>query len=180
MFVCLMFQQEVIGSDRSALEEVLAADKERTRLLAEAAAITAKGDAADGDALASVYEQLNLIDSDSAEARAAEALDELGFSEEAQAAPTLHLSGGWRMRVALAQSIFMQPDILLLDEPTNHLDLAGVMWLTQYVQSLSLTCIIVSHDSAFLTAVTSDTIHFRNQQLTYYVSREYTRACMWL
>lgn len=76
-----------------------------------------------------VYERLDELDSDNAEARAAQLLAGLGFDVDMQAKPTRDYSGGWRMRIALAQALFVQPDLLLLDEPTNHLDVHALTWL---------------------------------------------------
>ena len=164
---CHLVTQEVEGSERTALQEVLDSDIERTALLAEAARLSAS-EAEDSEALVAVYDRLAAIDSDGAEARAASALDELGFSKAAQGRATRALSGGWRMRVALAAAVFLQPDVLLLDEPTNHLDLHGVLWLTAFLLSLDSTVLLVSHDSAFLAAVTTDIVHFHQHALVYY------------
>ena len=165
---CHLVQQEVPASERTALQVVLDSDTERTALLATEAALLADGKEGASEGLVSVYEALAAIDSDGAEARAAEALDELGFTEAMQRRPTRELSGGWRMRVALAQAIYRTPDILLLDEPTNHLDLHGVMALTQFLLALDgTTCLVISHDSAFLSAITTDIIHLHLQTLTY-------------
>ena len=167
---CHLVQQEVAASDATALQQVIDSDTERTALLAQEAALLEAGDSEESEALVRVYERLAAIDSDGAEARAAEALDELGFSEEAQGQSTRHLSGGWRMRVALAQALYARPDVLLLDEPTNHLDLQGVLWLTRFLLSLdsATTCLLVSHDTTLLSAVTTDIVHFHQQQLQYY------------
>ena len=85
--------------------------------------------------LQDIDERLKDIHSDTAQQRAREILLGLEFSEEALRVPTKHLSGGWRMRVAIACALFIQPDILLLDEPTNHLDLPGILWLENYIKS---------------------------------------------
>mgnify|MGYP003706598959 CR=1 FL=1 len=85
-----------------------------------------------------------------------------------QKSSTDSLSGGWRMRVALAGALFIQPDILMLDEPTNHLDLEAVLWLEQYLLSYPHTILLVSHDRAFLNEVCNDIIRFADLKLTYY------------
>lgn len=113
--------QEAPGTEDSLIEIVLAADKERAALLAEA------DTANDPHRIAEIQMRLVDIDAHSAEARAASILAGLGFDQAAQARPASSFSGGWRMRVALAAVLFAEPDLLLLDEPTNYLDLEGTM-----------------------------------------------------
>lgn len=103
-----------------------------------------------------------------AEARAAAILSGLQFSPEMQAQPTEALSGGWRMRVAIAAALLIEPDLLMLDEPTNHLDLEAVLWLERYLKSYPKTVLLVSHDRAFLNDVCTDIIHFEKKKLFYY------------
>jgi ATP-binding cassette subfamily F protein 3 len=103
--------------------------------------------------IAAVHVRLDQIDAYSAEANAAKILAGLGFGEKDLHIASKNFSGGWRMRIALAKTLFCNPDILLLDEPTNHLDLDAVMWLEDYVESLNITVIIVSHARDFLNKV---------------------------
>ena len=86
------------------------------------------------DLLMDIYERLEELDSDTAEARAAAILHGLGFTREMQNTKTKNFSGGWRMRIALARALFIKPAMLLLDEPTNHLDLDACVWLEEYLK----------------------------------------------
>jgi ATP-binding cassette subfamily F protein 3 len=116
--------------------------------------------------LSEVHERLQLLGADTAVTRAATILSGLQFSPDMQYAPIKSLSGGWRMRVALAAALLIEPDILMLDEPTNHLDLEAVIWLERYLQEYPHSVILVSHDRGFLNEVTTDTIEFKNRKLT--------------
>ncbi|KAF2193307.1 ARM repeat-containing protein [Zopfia rhizophila CBS 207.26] len=95
-------------------------------------------------------------------------LVEFGFVKEQLAAPITSLSGGWKMKLALARAVFEEPDILLLDEPTNHLDVKNVAWLEQYLVNSPCTSIIISHDSKFLDNVIQHVIHYERFKLKRY------------
>ena len=151
------------GGERSLIDTVLDADRERADLL----------DALERpdlppEQIAGLHARLEDISAASAPARAARILAGLGFSEAAQAQPCSALSGGWRMRVALAALLFTQPDLLLLDEPTNHLDLEATLWLEAYLKAYRGTILIVSHDRALLNSVVTDILHLEAQSLTAY------------
>src|ERR671925_40795 len=124
---------------RLLIDEVLAADRERSALLAEAEHAT------DPQRIAEIHTRLADIDAHSAPARAAAILSGLGFSTADQARPCAEFSGGWRMRVALAATLFAAPDLLLLDEPTNYLDLEGTPWLENHLANYPRTVIVISH-----------------------------------
>ncbi|WP_170464109.1 ABC-F family ATP-binding cassette domain-containing protein [Ruegeria arenilitoris] len=154
--------QEVPSSDVSLINTVLAADTERSALMAEAES------AEDPARIAEIQTRLADIDAWSAEARAASILKGLGFDDEDQLRPCSDFSGGWRMRVALAAVLFSQPDLLLLDEPTNYLDLEGALWLESYLAKYPHTVIIISHDRGLLNRAVGSILHLEDRKLTYY------------
>ncbi|XP_057521290.1 ABC transporter F family member 4-like [Amaranthus tricolor] len=173
----LLVEQEIVGDDKTALEAVVSANEELVRLRKEAASLqnaASADDSADadgddaGERLAELYEQLNVLDADAAEAQASKILAGLGFTKEMQARATKSFSGGWRMRISLARALFMQPTLLLLDEPTNHLDLRAVLWLEEYLCRWKKTLIVVSHDRDFLNTVCSEIIHLHDMKLHLY------------
>ncbi len=157
-----MVAQEAPDGPRSLLDAVLAADAERSRLLAEAAS------AKDHHRIAEMHDRLTDIGAHSAPARAASILAGLGFDAEAQARPCGDLSGGWRMRVALAAVLFAEPDLLLLDEPTNHLDLEATLWLESYLKSYPHTLLLVSHDRDLLNRAVDKIVHLEGGRLAVY------------
>jgi len=147
----------------SPAEVVLEADVERRMLLKEVAALEGKETAEDQARLQSCMSQLEAIDADTAPERATQLLVNLGFSEELRSRKLQALSGGWRVRVALAAALFAKPDLLLLDEPTNHLSIQAVMWLSNELATNAIwqsrTVVIVSHDRMFIDECCTDTLH---------------------
>lgn len=151
-------KQEAPSGAQSLLETVLAADLERTALLARL-------EVAPPEELGDLHERLLAIDADAAPSRAATILSGLGFDEAAQARPVDAFSGGWRMRVALAAVLFAAPDLLLLDEPTNHLDLEATLWLESWLAKFPGAAIIVSHDRGLLDRCVAAIAHLDRGKL---------------
>ena len=154
--------QEAPSGAATPHETVLATDRERARLLDEREAGPTPLRAAE------IETRLVEIDAYSAPSRAARILAGLGFDDAAQRRPLDDLSGGWRMRVALAAILFTEPDLLLLDEPSNHLDLEASLWLERFLRFYRRTLILVSHDRRVLNAVTTMTLHLSQGKLTAY------------
>jgi ATP-binding cassette, subfamily F, member 3 len=150
------------GGTATAHAFVLAADRERTQLLAE------RDRGSDPVRAAEIEARLAEIGGASAPARAARILGGLGLDAARQQQPLSDLSGGWRMRVALAAVLFAEPQLLLLDEPTNHLDLEAAVWLERFLRGYRHTLVLVSHDRRVLNAVTTTTLHLERGKLTLY------------
>src|SRR3954468_5223446 len=154
--------QEAPNGPESLINVVLKADLERDALLREA------DTAHDPHRIAEIQTRLVDIDAHSAPARAAAILSGLGFSTADQARPCSEFSGGWRMRVALAATLFAEPDLLLLDEPTNYLDLEGTLWLQDHLARYPRTMIVISHDRDLLNTSVEQIMSLENQTLTLY------------
>ena len=154
--------QEAPSGSATPFETVLAADAERTALLAEAEHCH------DPDRLGDVHDRLIAIDAYTADARAARILIGLGFDEDMQGQPLDSFSGGWKMRVALASLLFSAPDVLLLDEPSNHLDLEATLWLENFLKSYPGTLLVISHERDLLNSVVDTILHLQGGKLTLY------------
>ncbi|OMJ17099.1 putative ABC transporter ATP-binding protein [Smittium culicis] len=165
-----ILNEEAEPTNLTSIEYVVRhAKDELARLEKEVEALLSEEDSGDNPVIDALYERIDFLDPSTFESRAAELLHGLGFSSKMIIKQTKDLSGGWRMRVALAKALFIRPTLLLLDEPTNHLDLEACVWLENYLQSYDRILVLVSHSQDFLNSVTTNTIHLNHkQQLIYY------------
>jgi len=154
--------QEAPDGPERLIEVVLKADRERETLMREAEI------AGDPIRIAEIQTRLVDIGAHSAPARAAAILSGLGFSSDDQNRACSEFSGGWRMRVALAATLFSAPDLLLLDEPTNYLDLEGTLWLEDHLANYPRTVIVISHDRDLLETSVDQILHLDRGKLTLY------------
>src|SRR5438477_939835 len=163
--------QETAPAEGSAIDYVLDGDRE-LRIIERALAVAQADEAADahtsGELLAELHHRLEIIDGYSARARASTLLSGLGFPAERHDNPVTTFSGGWRMRLNLAQALMCRSDLLLLDEPTNHLDLDAVLWLEDWLVRYPGTLLLITHDRDFLDGVASAIIHIDAQKLKTY------------
>lgn len=157
--------QETPAVDKAALDYVLDGDIELRNTQAYLQKAQAQDD---GAAQARYHSLLEEIDAYTAESRAGKLMLGLGFKTEQLNNPVSHFSGGWRMRLNLAQALMCRSDLLLLDEPTNHLDLDAVIWLEQWLLSYSGTLLLISHDRDFLDTVTSHIVHIEQKKVKLY------------
>ncbi|MDE1231031.1 ABC transporter ATP-binding protein [Vibrio aestuarianus] len=157
--------QETPALERNAIEYVIDGDREYRALEKQ----LIEAELADkGTLVAELHGKIETIGGYSIRARASELLDGLGFSQEQMGWDLTQFSGGWRMRLNLAQALLCRSDLLLLDEPTNHLDLDAVMWLERWLQSYSGTLVLISHDRDFLDPIVGRIIHIENQTMNEY------------
>jgi ATP-binding cassette subfamily F protein 3 len=154
-------RQEVAALDRSALDYVLDGDIEFRQLERDLAKAE---DEHDGHKIGTLHERLYAIDGYSAHARAGELLHGLGFANGDETRRVSEFSGGWRMRLNLAQALMCRSDLLLLDEPTNHLDLDAVVWLETWLRRYQGTLLLISHDREFLDAVVTHVLNIADQK----------------
>ena len=157
-----MVRQDLPEDETTLIDIVLSFDKERAALLHEAETTE------DMERIGYIYSRLEEIGAYEAPSRAETILAGLGFNVEAQNSAISSFSGGWRMRVALAAALFLQPDLLMLDEPTNHLDFEAMVWLEQYLIAYNKTLIIISHDRDILNKTVTHIAHLENKKLVMY------------
>ncbi len=157
-----MVRQDIPDTDTPLIDMVINAHEEMAMLLKASETET------DPYKLSDVYQRLIELDAYAAPAKAAKLLTGLGFKDHQLKEPFSSFSGGWRMRVALASVLFVEPDFLLLDEPTNHLDLEAIMWLEKYLADYPHTLMVISHDRDLLNKCVDHVVHLEKQRLNLY------------
>jgi len=160
--------QETPALERAAVDSVIDGDTTLRALEYELASVEAQGEDADGNRIGELYAHLADADAYTARSRAEQLLVGLGFSEAQFENPVASFSGGWRMRLNLAQALMCPSDLLLLDEPTNHLDLDAIIWLESWLKNYTGTMIVISHDRDFLDGVTNVIAHIDERKLKRY------------
>jgi len=160
---------EAEPSDVNAVDFIVASAKAKVAKLEARIEALSVADDVDDVALEAAYEELEELDPSTFEAKAGSILHGLGFSQAMMKKPTKDMSGGWRMRVALARALFVKPHLLLLDEPTNHLDLGAVVWLEAYLSTYNHILVITSHSQDFMDSVCTNIMDLTlKKKLTYY------------
>ncbi|MBU9844942.1 ABC transporter ATP-binding protein [Rahnella ecdela] len=157
--------QETPALDEPAIEYVIDGDREFRQLEAQ---LQQANERDDGHAIATLHGKLDAINAWTIPARAASLLSGLGFTQNQLQQPVKSFSGGWRMRLNLAQALICRSDLLLLDEPTNHLDLDAVIWLEKWLKSYTGTLVLISHDRDFLDPIIDKIMHIEQQSLNEY------------
>jgi ATP-binding cassette subfamily F protein 3 len=157
--------QETPAVGCSAIDYVIDGDRELRRLQQQ---LTAAEQADDGLKQAQLHAMLDTIGGYSAQARASRLMSGLGFTADQEQNPVSSFSGGWRMRLNLAQALMCRSDVLLLDEPTNHLDLDAVIWLQDWLCKYPGTLLLISHDRDFLDAITDHIVHIEQGKAEIY------------
>lgn len=151
--------EEEAPSDMCAMDCVLEVGKDKIKALEELADEVLDTQGPESELLMNVYAELEEMEPQNFPTKAGLLLNGLGFSKEMSLRPTKDLSGGWRMRVALAKALFARPSILLLDEPTNHLDLETCIWLERYLADYPYCLVVISHSQDFLNGVCNMICH---------------------
>ncbi|HCH69312.1 MAG TPA: ABC transporter ATP-binding protein, partial [Colwellia sp.] len=163
-------KQETPSLEQSALDYVMDGDKEFRQLEQQLEQARTNDD---GNLEATLINKIDTINGYSLPARAGELLHGLGFLQNQLANPVRDFSGGWRMRLNLAQALISRADLLLLDEPTNHLDLDAVIWLQRWLKRFTGTLVLISHDRDFLDTVIGQILHIEHKRAKLY-SGNYT------
>lgn len=174
-FDIYLLAHEAPPSELSALEYVVESAKAEVARLDEMIEKILVEEGPESELLQDLYDRQDALDPSTFETRASTILVGLGFQSQANAVggSTIHkqtkdMSGGWRMRVALAKALFLQPSVLLLDEPTNHLDLEACVWLEDYLSTYNKILIVISHSQDFLNGVCTDIMVMQQQKLRYW------------
>ncbi|WP_299492129.1 ABC transporter ATP-binding protein [uncultured Shewanella sp.] len=157
--------QETPALDVSAIDYVIDGDIEYRQLEAQLEKAQIEDN---GHDIAIIHGKIDAIGGYAIQSRAASLLAGLGFSETKQSDPVKSFSGGWRMRLNLAQALLCRSDLLLLDEPTNHLDLDTMYWLEGWIKAYQGTLVLISHDRDFIDGIVDEIVHVENQKLNYY------------
>lgn len=165
---------EAEPSDVNAVDYIVSSAKEKVAKLEALIEELSVADDVDELALDATYEQLEELDPATFEAKAGSILHGLGFSQQMMKKPTKDMSGGWRMRVALARALFIKPHLLLLDEPTNHLDLGAVVWLEAYLSTYNHILVITSHSQDFMDTVCTNIMDLTNKKKLVYYGGNYS------
>lgn len=165
---------EAEPSDVNAVDFIVASAREKVAKLEKRIEDLSIADDVDDAALEAAYEELEEMDPNTFETKAGSILHGLGFSQAMMARPTKDMSGGWRMRVALARALFVKPHLLLLDEPTNHLDLGAVVWLEAYLSTYNHILVITSHSQDFMDSVCTNVMDLTMSKKLVYYTGNYT------
>jgi ATP-binding cassette subfamily F protein 2 len=153
----------------NAIDYIIKSAQEKVARLEQQIEDMSTADEVDELGLEAVYEALEELDPATFEVKAGSILHGLGFSQTMMKKPTKDMSGGWRMRVALARALFIKPHLLLLDEPTNHLDLGAVVWLEAYLSTYNHILVITSHSQDFMDTVCTNMMDLTfKKKLIYY------------
>ncbi|KAF4619511.1 hypothetical protein D9613_004634 [Agrocybe pediades] len=165
---------EAEPSEVNAVDFIVASAKAKVARLEAYIEELSMADDVDEQALDLAYEELEEMDPSTFEAKAGSILHGLGFTQAMMKKPTKDMSGGWRMRVALARALFIKPHLLLLDEPTNHLDLGAVVWLEAYLSTYNHILVITSHSQDFMDSVCTNIMDLTHKKKLIYYAGNYS------